>query len=254
MGVSMSIQQVLAAAISSWLNAKPNRSLHVLSRLTTASYSSVRRAAQGEVEQEQSTVVAIASVVMSEEDLRSFLRNYYPTLERAVIDVRGPDVRLDDANDNETSVIDFLKSDEHSKILILANSRTGTNDEEVSRKYGENYLSYFEDIKKSGILRYNEGSWFFDGSVGNVSQVLARKVICNLAKEFDGRNDSIHHASYSYLLWESLNKDGLEKVYRCHASHAKEVYDICSDPANHGDILTVFGLLHNVLKGQEGLA
>ncbi|HYX39845.1 MAG TPA: hypothetical protein VE954_42660, partial [Oligoflexus sp.] len=63
----MTVQQALAVAINSWLKAKAGRSLHTLSRMTpNVSYSSIRRAAQGELEQEQSTVVAIASVVMPE--------------------------------------------------------------------------------------------------------------------------------------------------------------------------------------------
>jgi hypothetical protein len=251
MGVSMSIQQALAAAISAWLKAKPSRNLNVLTRLTTASYSSVRRAAQGEVEQEQSTVVSIASIVMSEDELRLFLRNYYPSLERAVVDVRGPETSTDALNDNESVVVDFLKSDDHAKLLVLAGSRTGTNDEEVAKKFGENYLAYFEDIKASGILRYNDGNWYFEGSVGNVSLSLARKVLCSLAREFDVKNDSIKLASYSYVLWESLSPEGVEKVYRANEIHAKNVYDITSDPANKGDVLIVSGLLHNVIKGQE---
>lgn len=250
----MSKQRELADAIAAWLKARPNRSLNVLSRLlgTDASYSSIRRAAQGEVEQEQSIVIAIAGVVMGEDEFRAFVRTYYPQLERAVVDVKGQD--KNDAADNESAVVDFLKSDHHAKILMIAASRTGTTDEEVVRKWGEQSLSYFNDIKNSGVLRYNDGSWFFDGSVGNVSQALARRVLCSLVKEFDPRNDSINYASFSYLIWESFNKSGLEKLYKANETHAKTVYDIAHDPENHGDILGICGLVQNVMKGSEGLS
>ncbi|HYX39837.1 MAG TPA: hypothetical protein VE954_42620, partial [Oligoflexus sp.] len=237
--------------------AKAGRSLHTLSRMTpNVSYSSIRRAAQGELEQEQSTVVAIASVVMPETELRSFIKSHYPTLERAVLDVRGPERGHEESSDDtrSASIVEFLKSEDHAKILILANSRTGTTDEEVARKYGENCLHHFEEIKNSGILRYADGSWFFDGSVGNVSLALARKVLCGLAKEFDVKNDSTEFASFSYLLWESLNLEGIKEIYKTNTQHAKAVYDIAQDPKYQGDILLVLGILQNILKGQEGLA
>lgn len=252
----MSIQQALAIAIDSWLKAKPGRSLNMLARLAATSYSSVRRAAQGEVEQTQSTVVPIASVIMSNVELREFLRQYYPSLERAIADVR----RLNSANEpiahieNEDAVVNFLNSEEHVKILILANSKTGTNDQEVIRKYGENYLSYFNDMKSSGILRHDNENWYFEGAIGNVSLSLARKVLCSLAKSFDIRNDSIKHASYSYILWESLNPDAIAKIYELTERHAKEVCAIADNPDNRGDLLLVYGLLHNVIKGAEVLS
>jgi len=250
----MSKQRALADAISVWLNGRPNRSLNVLSRMlgTDASYSSIRRAAQGELEQEQSIVIAIAGVVMGESEFRSFVRTWYPQLERAVVDVKGPD--FNSQVENESAVIDFLKSDDHAKIFLLAGSRTGTTDAEVIRKWGEESLSYFNDIKDSGVLAFRDGAWFFDGSVGNVSQALARHLISSLAKNFDPRNDSIGLASYSYLSWESLNRSAVEKLYKANESHAKAVYDIISDPENHGEILVLFALLQNVMKGSEGLS
>lgn len=254
----MTVQQSLAAAIAEWLKAKPSRSLNMLTRLASGvSYSSVRRALQGDIDQAQSTVISIASVVMSDEQLRLFLRTYYPTLERAVADVRAHDPKRDevasDSAPDEAIIIDFLKSPEHSKILILASARTGTNDEEVSRKWGENHLTAFGEMKASGILRNEGDSWYFDSTVGNVSLALARKVLASLMAGFDSRADSVNFASYSYLRWESLNEKGVKKAYEANARHAEEIHGIFKDPENLGDKLLIFGMIHNILKGWEDL-
>lgn len=111
-----SMQQILAQSIREWLDAKPSRSLRMLARLTSVSYSSVRRAAEGNAEQTQEIVLPIASFVMNPGHLAEFIRAYFPKLEKAILDVYYPANESDD-------IIDFILSEEHSAIIMLSSSR-----------------------------------------------------------------------------------------------------------------------------------
>lgn len=243
----MTIQKNLAAAIESWLEAKKGRSLHSLSRLTSVSYSSVRRAAQGEVEQEQSTVVAVASVVMKNEELKIFISKYYPELQGAVVENR-------DSNSYEDQGIEeFLDSDDHFVILLMANSRNGTNEKEIAHMFGESKVPYFEDIKNSNVLVERDGRWYFEGNISIASLDLSRRLLRRILSQCDRRNDSVKYASFSYTNWESLTSEAARELYNEASNYSRRIYEITSNPKNHGNILVVMGLIHNVLKGQEEL-
>jgi len=243
----MTIQQSLAAAIDRWLESRKGRSLNSLSRLTSVSYSSVRRAAQGEVEQEQSTVVAIASVVMDKEALKSFVSKYYPELQGAIVENRGSN------SYDDQGIEDFLDSDDHFVLLLMANSRNGTSEKEIAHMFGESKIPYFEDIKNSNILVERDGRWYFEGNISIASLDLSRRLLRRILSQCDRRNDSVKHASFSYANWESLTPEAARELYNEAANYSKRIYEITSNPKNHGNVLVVMGLIHNVLKGQEEL-
>jgi hypothetical protein len=185
-------------------------------------------------------------VVMEKHEFRSFLGTFYPNhIDTVIVDLKG--------ESSDDRIADFIQSPEHMRILILANSKSGTDEAEVIRKFGEAALPYFEELKAASVLEKREEAWFFHGDVGHVSLPAARRIFGSMVANCDRRNDDIPSASYVGFGWESLSKGGLERFSKMMKRHDKEMYDFVSDPANQGDVLVIYGMLHNVLKGQEGL-
>ncbi|WP_141736130.1 hypothetical protein [Oligoflexus tunisiensis] len=238
------MQEILAQSIREWLEAKPNRSLRMLARLTSISYSSVRRAAEGTVEQTQEIVLPIASFVMSPGRLSEFIRAYFPKLEKAVLDVYYP------ANDSD-DIIDFILSEEHSAIIMLSSSRQGTTREEVVTLFGDVSAEYFDDIEASGVLTEIDGRLYLEKDIGGISLHQGRRLLTLIVRSCSRKGDSIPFASYANAGWESLTPEATKDVYRIMERTGKEVHAIASNPENRGDVLVAFGMLHNVIKGAE---
>ncbi|RYZ75454.1 MAG: hypothetical protein EOP04_33310 [Proteobacteria bacterium] len=152
-------------------------------------------------------------------------------------------------NDAPDEIGEFLDSPDHLRIIILADSKTGTNEDEVERKFGESSLAYFEDLKDSDVLRHRNGSWYFDGNLHASSMPQTRKIFSTIMMSCDRRNDKIPNASYSGFGWESVNHETLEKLYEMEERHDKERFALVSKPESKGNILAVYGSFLNVLKG-----
>lgn len=218
----------------------------MLSRLSGTSYSSVWRAANKEGEVSQTIALAVASVILSKQELREFIGEHYPKLIDASISVKRE-------GDKESNVIDFVSSPEYFKLLLLASSKEGTDAEEIGKMYGSSYLSYFEDLVESGELKEVDGRWVLATDIGLTSLKLARHLLANVAQSCNPANDTKPYSSYAFLGWESLNEKAAKKVYKSIEKFNQEIYDVVSDQESKGDILVVYGLLQNVLKGQENL-
>lgn len=242
----MAVGPTLVTAIEKWMDGKRSRTLGMLARLSNVSYSTVRRAAQGEGEPSQQVALDLASVVMAENEFREFVGSHWPALRRFVVDVnykRG-----------EESLHAFLNSEGHFKVIVLASGHDGTTEEEVKAKFGESHLSYLEDLIDSGFLTSKaSGSWAFDREIGDVSMGLARKCLASLAGIADPKNDKIDGASTAWVGWESLSADAAVRCNNVLAKAIEELFSIFNDKANRGDVLVYAGALLNVLKGQEKL-
>jgi len=240
------MQQILVQSIREWLDAKPSRCLRMLARLTSVSYSSVRRAAEGNVEQTQDIVLPIASFVMNPGRLAEFIRSYFPRFEKAVLDVYYP------ANDAE-EILDFLLSENHAAIIMLASHKEGTTRDEVITYFGRFSAEYFDDIYAASVLTEKDGRLYLDRDIGGISLHQGRKLLMHIAKACSRKGDSIPFASYANAGWESLTPEASKEVYRVFERAGKEVHTIASNPDNRGEVLVAFGLLHNVIKGAEYL-
>lgn len=241
----MAINQDLAESISLWLEQKKGtRSLNMLARTACVSYSSARRAAQGEGGVTQGIALSIASVVMAEAQLKEFAQEHWPHLKRFVVDVAHQPL------DSE-ELIDFVKSESHFKLLVLASSNEGTNEAEVQEKFGEQSLPFFHDLIDSGVLVGKGDSWFLEKDIGSVSFELTRSCLSQLVSICDKRNDYIKGASTSYVGWKSFNVEAARKANEITARYCEEMSQLIKDPASDGDVLVFFGALSNILKGRE---
>jgi hypothetical protein len=241
----MKTKTKLSELIANWVEQKPSRNIRMLARLSGISYSSVWRAANNEGEISQSIALAIASVVLSKDELHTYIESQYPHLIKAVVNVK---------RDGDTEKFhEFIQSPEHFKILVLASAKNGTSSEEVTRMYGEKYQAYFDDLIDSGELISADNRWYFTKDIAHISLSLARQMLSGVAKDCNPKNDTSPYASYAYLGWESLNEKAAKNVYKSIERFNQEIYDIVSDQQNKGDVLVVYGLLQNVIKGQEKL-
>lgn len=240
------MQEILAQSIREWLDTKPNRSLRMLARLTSISYSSVRRAAEGGAEQTQEIVLPIASFVMSPGRLNEFIRSHFPRLEKAILDVYYPANESDD-------IIDFILSEEHSAIIMLASSSQGTSREEVISLFGDISGDHFDDIKAAGVLTEKDERLYLERDIGGISIHQGRKLLALIAKSCTRKGDSTPFASYANAGWESLTPEAAKDIYRIMERTGKEVHEIASKPENRGEVLVAFGMLHNVIKGADKL-
>ena len=240
------MQEILAESIREWLEARSNRSLRMLARLTSVSYSSVRRASEGGAEQTQEIVLPIASFVMNPSRLREFVKANFPQLEKAVLDVYYPANESDD-------VIDFILSDNHSAIIMLASSRQGTSRDEIIAMLGEVSAEYFDDVAAAGVLTERDGRLYLESDIGGISIHHGRKLLSLIAKSCTRKGDSTPFASYANAGWESVTPSAAKDLYRIMERTGKEVHEIASKPENRGDVLVAFGMLHNVIKGADKL-
>lgn len=218
----------------------------MLARLTSISYSSVRRAAEGGGEQTQEIVLPLAGFVMNPGRLREFIRAHFPALEKAILDVYYPANESDD-------IIDFLLSEEHSAIMMLASSRQGTSREEVVSLLGDVSADHFDDINAADVLTEKDGRLYLERDIGGISIHQGRKLLALIAKSCARKNDSTPFASYANAGWESLTPEAAKDVYRIMERTGKELHEIASRPENRGDVLVAFGMLHNVIKGADKL-
>lgn len=244
----MSVMGELSQAIDAWVNRKPQtRTISMLSRLSNVSYSTVRRCVQGESEPSQEVALAIASVVMSDSEMRSFIGSHWPWLKRHIVDANHA------RGENDDDVLEFLRSQPHFRLIVIASHVDGIDSDDVVRKFGESYLDYFEDLKNAGILHNSGGKWVFDKEFGNVSRDLARTCLSHLLTVVPRQNDDIKNASSAYIAWESLNEEGNKLVSDEISDLCSRLYKIVSNQAYRGDILVACGAFHGILKGQEKL-
>ncbi len=244
----MSVVKTLATAIETWLSQKPSRSLSMLARISDVGYSTIRRCAQSEGEPSQEVALAIASVVMTDTQVRSFVGDFWPGLRRYVVDANHA------RREGDEDILEFMRSEPHFKIMVMASHCDGIDFLDVIRKFGEDMLPFFNDLKNAGHLRpVGNDKWLFDQDYGNVSRELARASLSRLAALCPKSNDAIVDASSAYVAWESLTPKAAKEVSSLTSRYCADIYNVVSKKENHGDILVICGALHNILKGLEGL-
>lgn len=241
----MTYSQHIAFAIDNWIKAKPNRSISMLARLAQVSYSSTRRAAQRECESSKEVGLAIASVVMEEREYQEFVVTYFPHLKRYLVETAYR------PNPNE-QILYYLQSENYCKIVVLAGSSSGTNEDEVRERFGANAVNHFKELVEVGLLeRMDNGNWQYVSDIGFSSYDLARTVLSLCTKICDKNNDYRKGASTSWVGWESVNEKTARRLYDLATDYTSEVSRIIKDPDNKGDVLIFSGILSNVLKGEE---
>lgn len=232
--------------ISDWLKSKPSRNIRTLSRLSGVSYSSVWRAANGEGEVSQNVAVNIAQVILEKVEMHKFFEKYYPDLVSAIVEVRQ--------DGDPSSLTEYITSPEHLKIIILAHAQGGTSDDEVRQLYGEQAMASFGSLKDSGELICSDGRWMPKKDVSFGSIPLARKVLASIINSCNPGNDSKPYCSYAYTSWNSLSESAAKQLYRMIRDYNKELVRFVTANENQGNVLVTYGLLQNVIKGQEDLA
>lgn len=234
----------LQKAISSWIEKRPSRSISQLARQAGVSYSSVWRAAQGEVSSSQTVAIAIASVTLEPPEFQGFVAEYYPNL----LSVVAPQTKEPLAEPS-----DLAQLPEYMKVLMLASSPDGTNAREIIQKFGEKELALFQDLKDSGELIERDQRWFYEKTVCYTSPAKARRNLALIASECDPQNDHLTDASYATLGWTSLSADAVAQLYKKIDDFNSDVLQLVLNPDNKGPIVAAYGLLHNIFKGQEHL-
>ena len=245
-GTNMSMMQKLREAMDRWLGARKQRNLSTLARLSKVSYSTVRRISQGESTNPDSRhVLALASIVMSSEELVPFAREYLPLL----------------ANDRELSIrsehdelLDLMEDERYIPILILASHSTGTNEAEVTQYFGEESTKRFVQMIDLGILtKVGRENFRLESDIGGSSLETARKWISTMALISRSSNDYIDKSAISHVAFESVNLETALKIYHAGMDYVRTTMSLVQDPNNRGDILVMCGTLFNVLKGVEAL-
>ncbi len=242
----MSVVQTLSDAIASWLEKRPNLSLNALARLANVSYSSIRRCAQKEAEPSQKVALGIAAIVLSETDYRAFTAKHYPNLKTFVSD-------LNHAPTTDIALDEFIKSDEHLKIIVLASGERGIDETDVKDKFGLPHVSYFQEVVAAGLLTKKGDKWVFDKDVGYVSLENARRWMGTFLSMYDRRCDDITGAAASYAGWQELNQSGVLAYHQATLEYCQALHKIALDPSMRGDIVVIYGALLNVVKGLEKL-
>ncbi len=241
----MTYTEELANAIDCWIKAKSTRSLSMLSRLAQVSYSSARRAAQKEVETSQQICLKIAAVIMSRAEYLEFTAKYWPDLNRFIAKITPPVSK-------DSILVDFMQSEKHFMVLVLASSADGTSREEAVECFGRGIEPYFNEIVDSGCVNLtSNGRWKLNEDFGSPSFELARKMMIAFIANHNRKNDDVSGTTTSWVCWESVNGETARNVNMKIKKCASEIFEEVSDPRNKGNVLVCSGVYSGIMKGVE---
>ncbi len=240
----MTFSEELASAIADWLSAKGRRSVQMLSRLSTVSNSTIRRAMQKECMPSQENTFLIASVVMNRQDFNDFVSRHWPHLKEYIVDSGY-------RSSNNDDLLHLIRSEKHCKIIVLASSLDGTDHHEVAKKFGESALEFLDDLIDLKVLTKKGQKWIFDENFGSMSFEVARDILSNFISMCERKNDYIKGLSSSWVGWESVSPSIAKKINALSCRYCQDVGNLITDPENRGDVLVYTGIISNVLKGQE---
>lgn len=240
----MNLTEALSLAIRKWEDEKPNRNLSMLKRMTSVSYSTIRRIVQHETQATSETALRIAEYVMSREEFVAFTERYLPTFS-----ITRTDIAVQSKDDD---VQEYLQDKNFVPILLLASHRKGTNEAEVRDFFGREAAKRFTELVNSGYLSSaGMGNFRLDRDLGSVSLETAREWLTVMASICPLDNDDISRTSLAHVGWESVNFETAVEVYHAAIDFVRRAVALTKDKRNKGDILIMFGSLFNVLKGTE---
>lgn len=248
----MSMTESLREAIAAWLKEKPRRNLSTLARLSSVSYSTLRRIANAGSETSDDTALKIADVVMDDKALKAFAWQWMPAMAKVRTDI----AYKVSSPENEELLRELLADKHLTPILLLASHREGTNFEEVRAYFGEDMGQRFNRLVADGVFtecHTEKGfrNWRLVEDIGSVSLEMARDILTTMAHISPLANDELAHTSLAHVTWESVNLETALAIFHAAVDFMRKVSGLVSDKANRGDVLIMQGTYFNVLKGVE---
>lgn len=243
--IEKSLSEKLRIAMDSWLT-EAKRSQNMLARMAGTSQSTVRRVLQGEVAPEEGTAQRLARIVMKLADFEDFMDEMSPQTKSRNVTSNFP---------KQAKLLgEALGKVENVKIITLATGSDGTDAEEVIRKFGEGYISHFDDLCNSGVLELRGKRWFVaENDVSDFSLELARTSLSAFISMGSRENDAIPGAAIAWGSCEAVTPKIASEIYSEILEFNTRIISKINSPESKGDILVVVGDIFNVIKGRECL-
>ena len=237
----------LATGITAWLAASSHRSLSMLARLSCVPYATVRRIAQTEVDMPSPEVsIAICDLIFTREKTCELISRYYPAIGRLLVDqslLYPPPA--------DDSLREYLHSEKHLPLILLANTTTGIDLDDLVERFGVDVKEQIEELVDAGILRLKEGRLTAGKNFGTANLELTRLASRTLIGLCRKKTDAIADASQAYLSIEGLNAEAVKSLGKITEEFRQKVFSVISNSKNHGELIWFGSVVTNVLKHEE---
>ncbi len=141
--------EAVQMAVKNYFERFPRVSIKALSLKTSVPYATLRRIIQAEVNDiKDETIFKLIDRVMQREDRMSFIRDYYPSLAKVVID--QPEQL--DADGVMTALKRFRYMDPHNFIIKLSLTKAGMTRADIQRLTGSYGMGALDEMLHGGLL------------------------------------------------------------------------------------------------------
>lgn len=242
-----SLAEELASGITTWLEASSHRSLSMLARLSCVPYATLRRIAQTEVELPSAEVsISICDLIFTREKTCELISSYYPAIGRLLIDqsLLYPSPR-------EDSLREYLYSERHLPVILLANTAAGIGLDDLIDRFGRDVTQRVDELIDSGVLVCKENRLISSKNIGigNLQWArLASRILIGLCRP---KTDATPDASQAYVAVEGLSVDAVKSLGDMTQEYREKIFSVVSNPANHGDLVWFGSIVTNVLQQEE---
>lgn len=211
------------------------------------SYTTVRRAAQGEQSLSLQMTIMIGDLIFDRTKLKEIISTHFPEFSKVAFN------NYWQQPENE-AYYDFVTSKEHFPILMLASNEGGTTREEILLTFGIKAELPTDQLLESGLLKEINGRInLCQNSVGVTSKKIARSNIEIMLDLCNPQNESINDASQAFTYTQGLNVEGVRAACAILREADEKLYKLLSDSKYHGNVLWFSGILSNVLINGEKL-
>lgn len=242
----MSLCDSLSVAIEKWLGERDIRSLSMLARRASVSYSTIRRIMQKETIPSQPIALAIAAIVMDSDECKKFIDTHFPALGEWREGTRDYKINPD--------LSQYLTLPDHARIIAMAATDSGTTRKAIEKLLGSEGERALQELMNEDVI-FEHLNGRIEASEKLFQSIDSRHILSQIsmwAKIFDHENVAKPaHASYEFAT-EGLNEEGLSRLNEVKKAHFKQIEEILSDKRLRGDIVVYAASFHNVLCDGEG--
>ena len=226
--------------------ADQRKTLAILARECSVSYSTLRRMAQNENMPDFGAVIAVLGVICDKTQAKQFLAKYYPKIFNAF-----DAAFLDHPPAKTQDLTHYLDSELAFAVLQMSAQKSRCTRAMILKSFGEfgrNKLQEFIEAGYIGEDNHGNLSFLGFGSEHDVDRCLSN--IRVLAKVFDESNlgtDAAFVAAYS----ESVTREGLRKIKQYGREYYKSLQKIIEE--HEGDIPVYIAWMHTVSDVKDGV-
>lgn len=226
----------------------PRYSMEQVAHVVNVSPSTFGRIARGEIQAPAfETSISIAQATCSGPELQNFMIAFFPEIAESFNRIYTGNALAKKA---DVDLEEFFKNPQTYEIMMLATTRHGVSNSEVSDKYGNRGLKTLENLSNLSVVKFQKGRYFFDGQL-NASQPTVRKLVINLlTNSYDLRNFGPARNMLT-LQYDSVNKAKIYDRMRSIIDSAREsVRELFNNPDNHGSDVVWVSLAMDTLSSQ----